>query len=163
MTAAIEQQERPMTFEHTNLKDVQVSTSFGDRPPIPDGFFNLEIVKAELKPYEVGEGKKNAGAKGEFINFQFAIVGDANYTGRRVFQPALFPGTKTDEQLRLVMDATGVPQSTTVGEWLPELVAQKARFYAPVETYDDLDRRTSPPTPQKRTRVVLWKSAPTNI
>lgn len=145
-----------MTFEHTNLKEVQASQGFGDRPAIADGPYNLEIVKAGIKEYTVGVGKKNAGTKGELVDFQFAIVDDANFSGRRIFQPGVFPGGAGDKQLRLLMDATGIVQTSTVPEWLAELVASKARFNGPVVNYQD----TYLGEPKEKTKVDLWKVSP---
>lgn len=148
--------DRPTSFEHVNLKEVQPTTSFGDRSPIPDGPYNLEVVKASLVDYTCGENTKTPGVKGQRIDFQFAIVGDASLSGRRVFQPGLFPGDKTNDQLRRVMDATGIPQTGTIESWLSELVAQKARFNAPVENYTDV--YFDPP--KERTKVNLWRPSP---
>jgi hypothetical protein len=150
-----------MTFDHTNLSEVKVEErGFSD---IPAGTYSLEVIKAALVDYVTGPTSKTPGVPGQRIDFQFAIVGDPNYAGRRIFQPGLFPSDKTNQQLRLVMDATGIPQKGTIEAWLQQLVAGKARFSSPVESFQDLDKRTDPPTPRTKQRANLYQAQPSLV
>lgn len=127
-------------FEYLNLADVNPEIQ-----PIPEGEYTFRIISAERNTftYKTDNPKKgiSAGDASSYIKFGLAIVDDAEWAGRRVYQ-TLFPDNNTPRYLRLIMDATGVAQDagTTLDEWLASLVTERATFTAP--TFNKMNTKT---------------------
>lgn len=114
-------------FDYINLNEVDPGSA-----KMPDGDYTFEVSSAELKSYT----RKKDNTEAKYTNFQFTIVDDANYSGRRLYH-AVFPDTNPEKpyaakQLRRLMDATGVQQTGLFEDWLKDL--QGARFSAQVKT-----------------------------
>lgn len=127
-------------FEHLNLADVNPEI-----PAIPEGEYTFRVVSAERPTFTYKSDRLDqgitAGDTDTYIKFGLAIVDNAEWAGRRVYQ-ALFPDKNTPRFLRLVMDATGVPQEAgmTIDEWLQALVTARATFTAP--TFNKINKKT---------------------
>jgi len=154
-------------FNHVNLKDIDPN-----RKPVEEGFYTLQLVKSEVREYEIadtyksgpkeGEPREDAtsvtGVKGSFLNLQFAISDHPEHSGRRLFL-TLFPGDNTFKQLRKMMDATQeeMLDSETIPQYL-ERVADlnpPATFKAFVNKREGKDRDGNPET---KNNVNLWQA-----
>ena len=109
------------TFEYVFLGDVDPTFK-----PIDAAFYNLRVVKAEPKTFTYKKGK-NVGADGEMLKFQFAVVDDPNFSGRRVFS-TLFMSDFTLRALRHLQDYSGVEQvaGEPLKDWLKRLGEESA-------------------------------------
>lgn len=127
-------------FEYLNLAEVNPEI-----PVIPEGEYTFRVLSAERPSftYKTAQPDKGieAGQEARYFKFGLAIVDDAELAGRRVYQP-LWPDKNTPRFLRLVMDATGVPQEAgmTIDEWLAALVTERATFTAP--TFNKVNKKT---------------------
>ena len=126
-------------FDNLTLADIDPEIQ-----PIPEGEYNFQVVSAERPTFTYKQDQLDkgisAGDESTYIKFSFAVINDAEHAGRKVYQ-ALFPDKNTPRFLRLLMDATGVPQNGTINEWLEELVTARATFQAPIFT--KLNKKTS--------------------
>jgi hypothetical protein len=122
-------------FEYLKLDEVNPEV-----PPIPPGDYNLRVVGAERKTFEYKKDRPEAGVAagdvGSYIKLTVAIVDDPDQTGRRIYA-SLFPSEKAARALRILQDATGIPQAGSLDEWLNSLVTERASFAAPVFTGSD--------------------------
>lgn len=127
-------------FEYLNLADVNPEIL-----PIPEGEYTFRIISAERPTFTYKQDQPDkgitAGDESSYIKFGLAIVDDPEWAGRRVYQ-SLFPDKNTPRYLRLVMDATGVPQESgmTLNDWLTALVAARATFTVP--TFNKFNKKT---------------------
>ncbi len=119
------------TFDFDNLTLADVDP---DIQPIPEGTYNFQVVEAARPTFSYKQDQPDkgivAGDEATYIKFGFVVINDPEHAGRKVYQ-ALFPDVKTPRFLRLIMDATGVPQNGSINEWLDELVVARATFQAP--------------------------------
>ncbi len=112
-------------FDNLTLADVNP-----DIEPLPEGEYDFQVIEASKNIFEYKEGTEKAGQTGTYIKFGLSVINDPVEGGRRVYQ-TLFADNKTPRFLRLVMDATGIPQTGTISEWLDNLVTSRAEFHAP--------------------------------
>ena len=137
---------RPTTFGHVNLNTVDPG-----RSPVPDGSYNFRVAKVEKRNYSP---KGQPEGSGEYINLSLLITEDPEYSGRRVFA-SFFPGDTTNKQLRLLMDATGVPVDgewsgqDDVVTWLDQVRTSGATFSASLATKERLNKKTGVTGPQQ--------------
>lgn len=106
------------SFQYVHLD--QIDPSF---TTIEEGFYNLKIVSAELREYDVKPGTKaytGPGQKGHFINFGFAVTNSPKFAGRRVYA-TLFENGFDFKVMRRIQDATGVQQNGDTSAWLGKL------------------------------------------
>lgn len=134
------------SFEHVNLNEVDPQ---GLKIPVGQPF-TFQVTEATEKTYSNEKGS------GSYVSFKFTIQDDATYSGRS-FYKTMFPDREggknaTARQLRILMDATGVAQTGEFGEFLADLVNQKATFVAPLE---ERQGQTA-----KKLEPVLWKAQP---
>ncbi len=122
-------------FEYVDLNEIDPTIK-----PLTKDFYNLKILKAELKSTTYKTGDKT-GQPLQFVKFTLAIVDHPDFSGRRVFPKPLFEGQSTFKKLRKVMDATGVAQEpgTPLDAWLAVLSEAQPTFKAQVTQV--LDRR----------------------
>lgn len=122
-------------FENINLNDVDPGMGKPDNG-VPLTFI---VSEAKVKSYDkTAEG----GQAGTFISFKFTITNSDRFSGKSYYA-SLFPDkpgkdgspskNTTARQCRILMDATGVPQSGTFDQWLEELVSSRATFDAPLQ------------------------------
>lgn len=119
-------------FDSVNLANINP-----DLAPVPDGQYNFRVIEASINEfsYKKDQPEKDiaAGDTGQYIKFGFVIFNDAEHAGRRVYQ-TIFPDGRPNSPvlrgLRLLMDATGIPQTGTLKGWLTDLVNAKAEFQA---------------------------------
>ena len=137
------------TFDYVFLGDVDPNFT-----PVPDGAYNLRVVKSGLAEITYRRGKK-AGQVGQAIKMTFAVTDDPDYSGRRIFE-TLFPGDFALRSLRRLMDATGVQQQPdeALAEWLPRLAVEAATFRVPVSSKDGTDASGNP----TKNNVIAWNS-----
>ena len=123
--------EAAVSFDHINLNTIDPNSM---KAPIgvPMKFI---VTSAERKSYS------NDNGEGKYTTFKFTVTDNETFSGRS-FYTSLFDdkaGSKNPSarQLRILMDATGVPQTegTEFSDWLAELVAQRAEFSAPLKSY----------------------------
>ncbi len=112
-------------FDNLTLADVNP-----DVQPLPEGDYDFQIIEASKNTFEYKPETERAGQSGVYIKFGLSVINDPIESGRRVYQ-TLFADNKTPRFLRLVMDATGIPQEGTITEWLDSLVTSRASFHAP--------------------------------
>jgi hypothetical protein len=137
---------RPTTFGHVNLNTVDPG-----RAPVPDGTYNFRLAKVEQRTYNP---KGQPEGSGEYLNLSLLITESPEYSGRRVFA-SFFPGETTNKQLRLLMDATGVPvdgewqgQEDAVA-WLDQIRTSGATFSAALATKPRFDKRSGTTEPRQ--------------
>ena len=127
-------------FEYLNLAEVNP-----DIPNIPEGSHDFQIISAERNKFTYKQDNPErgitAGDEASYIKFGLAVINDAENAGRRVYQ-TLFPDNKTPRALRLLMDATGITQTSgmSLDEWLKSLVTERATFAAP--TFNKINKKT---------------------
>lgn len=131
-------------------------------PVTPKGY-TLQVIDAAVKSFTYGPNAKLAGQEGNVVKLGFAIVGDEEFSGRKIYnttKPLFIPGNASEKMLRRLMDATGYEQveGQEFGDWVTGL--KGARFDAPVEFIDEIDKRTNPPTTVQKSAVNLWDCSP---
>lgn len=136
---------QPTKFEHTNLSAVDPGMK-----TLPDGQYNLRVAKAEVKSYTPKDG-----GEGEYVNVSYNVVESPEFSGRRIYD-SFFPGDKTMQRLRTLMDATGVVPNgdgtlndvQDIVSWLDEIRTSGATFSAAVSTKDELNKKTQVTAPR---------------
>lgn len=114
------------SFDYISLKDVDPNDkAFPDKAA-----FRLQIVKAGI-----AKGVSQAGNSYTRLDFQFSVVGDATYGGRRVFMSFFAPVKETQlKGLRRMADAVGMLQGDQepFSAWCERLAATRPEFEANV-------------------------------
>ena len=126
-------------FEYTDLNEVDPSFK-----PIDADFYNLKILKAELKSFTYKQDSKNhaAGDPGSMLKLQLAVTQHPTYSGRRLFE-GLFFGARELRALRKIQDQTGVAQDpgSPFTDWVAKLNERQPVFKAQVTKGPDVDYR----------------------
>ena len=122
-------------FVYVNLQDIDPNFS-----TLPSNNYTLQVQKAELKEFTYRNGSK-AGTQGTRVAFQFVVVDDADYSGRKVYE-SMFPSTFSFKALRRLADATGTPQDAgePLADWLTKLANEQVKFNIFVDQVEDLDK-----------------------
>ena len=152
-------------FRYVDLKDVDPNFTLLD-PEV----YNLRITKVEIKTYEikagsaaVTSGRANPGDEGQFINFNFTVVGHSKFTGRKIFD-SLFPSDFTLKCLKRLEEATGIPQNVAMEEWFAKLSSEQPVVKLQVERVPDLIKGLPNPKTAKSdgtpgdVNKIAWKS-----
>ena len=131
--------------------DMNLATISPDLAPVPDGQYNFRVLEASINefPYkqDLPEKGVSAGDIGTYLKFGFVIFGDPEHAGRRIYQ-TIFPNNNVPRSLRILMDATGVPQTASLKEWLTDLSTNKAEFTASL--FSRTDKRDGSVRPEVR-------------
>jgi hypothetical protein len=129
------------SWSYVNLNDVDPNFT-----AIPDDFYNLGVIQAELKPFDK---TATGGTKGEFVKLAFSIRNHPTLTGRRVYPDPMFLNNFNLAALRRIMDATGVQQAPgeSLESWLKSLQAVGPTVKLKVETIPDVNFKTGVPNP----------------
>lgn len=153
--------EDQATFKYVNLNEIDPSFT-----NIEPGFYNLRISKAEMREYvsKKETAKLAIGQTGYYVNFALTVVGHEKFSGRKLFE-SLFENDFTFKCLRRIADATGVPQSGSLEDWLKELQTISPVVKLKVDVVSDVNRdgtanpKTVKPdgTPGEK-NVISWKS-----
>lgn len=154
----------PEGFEYTDLNEVDPNFK-----AIDQDFYNLKILKAELKEYTRKKDTKyhKAGEIDKYVKFTLAVTAHPNYSGRRLFESLFFGGSAT-RTLRKIQDFTGVQQvpGSPLADWLVLLSETQPVFKTQVLKIEDREGfnhdgpvknfETDGVTPAK-VNVVNWK------
>ena len=137
-TAAVAEVQPNEGFSYVDLNEVDPNIK-----PLPTDFYQLKVLKAEVKEFKyknATKGGKQPGDIGEYIKFQLAVTNNDTYAGRRLF-PTLFFGARELRTLRKLMDATGVIQApaTPIAGWLAQLAEIQPEFKVQVLLVDGKD------------------------
>lgn len=121
--------------------DMNLANISPDLAPVPDGQYNFRVLEAAINEFAYKKDRPEkgigAGDKGSYVKFGFVIFGDPEHAGRRIYQtifPEVGANSTTLRGLRRLMDATGVPQTASINDWLVDLVNNKAEFNASLFT-----------------------------
>ena len=129
-------------FEYVDLKEVDPNFQ-----AVPDGFYNLKVIKAFIKEFTYGPTAKKAGQTGQIAKFQFAVIDEGSPArGRRLFD-GFFADARGLADMRRIMDASGVLQDDgeSLAMWLEKLVAQGAEVKTRVAVVPAVDFKTRQP------------------
>lgn len=137
--------EPALDFRYVDLKDVDPNFTLLDTE-----FYNLRITKAEIKTYvvkadsaAVRNGKAAPGDEGRYINFALTVVDHPKFTGRKIFE-TLFPSEFAFKCLKRIEEATGIPQVSSMEDWLATLSTTQPTVKLQVEQIPDLMKDGSP-------------------
>jgi hypothetical protein len=122
-------------FEDMNLAEINPDLAL-----VPDGPYKFRVIEAGKKPFVYKDDLPEKGiVKGDastYVKFGFSIFDDPDQAGRRVYQ-TVFQDNQSVRGLRVLMDATGVPQTGSLDNWLTELVTQRAEFQGILSSRED--------------------------
>lgn len=115
--------ENITTFDYAYLGDVDLTFK-----PIPTNNYLLQLLGAGLKAVMFKRDTPEE-YEGQIVKLQFAVMDDAEFAGRQLFE-TVFPGSGGLRNLRRLMDATGVAQeeTETIASWLERLQDIKPSF-----------------------------------
>lgn len=92
-------------FEHINIMEIDPTFK-----PIDEAFYNLQVNKLTPKVITPKAGK-NANKAVLVLNGSFTVVGDENFSGRKLWKSFWASNPVDLKDLRRMADATGVTQS----------------------------------------------------
>lgn len=127
------------SWEYINVNDVDPNFT-----AIPDDFYNLRIIQAELKTFDK---TATGGTKGSLVKLGFAITNHPSLSGRRVYPDGMFLNDFNQKALRRISDATGVQQTGDFPAFLKKLAAVGPVVKLKVETVPDVNFKTGAPNP----------------
>lgn len=163
----------PVTdFRYANLNEVDPNFELLD-PEV----YSLIISKAELRTYAAKTANPakgiNVGDEGTYVSFMFTVTDHGKFSGRKHFE-SLFNSPFSLKALRRIADATGIPQTGTLQDWLTSLSGVNPTIKLKIDKVEDVVRTKNPMTgeydssPNPRTvksdgspsmkNVVDWKS-----
>lgn len=112
-------------FEHIQLQDIDPTFK-----PVDAGMYTLQVNSIKGRQVEIKNGK-NAGKTATVLKGSFTIVGDPNFSGRKLWHDFWSTNRTSLVELRKVMDATGVEQQQ--GETLSEYGTRFGELNPPAE------------------------------
>lgn len=126
-------------FSYVNLQEIDPAYS-----TLPTAVYTLQLQKASVKSFTYKNGDK-AGQTGSFASFQFVVLDDPEFSGRKLFD-SKFPSQGTLKDLRRLMDATGIVQEAgeDLGEWLGRVANESPKVKILVIQKEDLDKNGNP-------------------
>jgi hypothetical protein len=111
--------EQANDFRYINLNEVDPNFDLLD-PQV----YTFRISKAELRPYTVKTANPtqglSVGDQNVYVNIQFTVTNDPKFSGRKHYE-SLFPSRVSFKNLRKIQDTTGIPQTSTMEDWLKSL------------------------------------------
>lgn len=136
-------------FRYLNLNEVDPNFELLD-PEV----YTLRIAKAEFRTYLAKTANPakgvNVGDEGAYINFTFRVMDHPKFSGRPHYE-SLFSSNFNAKVLRRIADATGIPQSGTMQDWLTELSATGPAIKVKVDKVDDVVTKKNPQTGEYET------------
>lgn len=123
-TEAVQEVTTVEDFRYTDLNEVDPTFK-----AIPAKVYTLQVLSGVIVDTTAKKNSKryNIGDPVQFVKFSFGVVGDPNYTGRRVFAQPLFFNAFALRAMRNLMDKTGVYQEpgTSLDTWLEKLTIEQ--------------------------------------
>lgn len=112
-----------MADQFTDFDHLDLSTVDPSRQPIPEDFYNFQLVSAQQREFSYKKGDR-AGETGKLLKLKFVIVDDEKFSGRPVFM-TLFEGNRAAKFLKRLEVVTGITKEAdeTTLAWLERMAA----------------------------------------